>query len=126
MHLNSYQSTQTPNPAHPYQYQCRQHYDNMPLPTTVASFLPPYDSKIILRPITSTPQEPFEQRFTYPRLRHYDAPCNNLPASPTASKATAQNRNANAKIFFSMPNPQVKCHHLLLIYTYVLTTKIPN
>ena len=81
---------------------------------------PPYDLQIILRPIISTPQEPFEQRFTYPRLRHYDAPWNNLQALPVALKATAPNRDAqNAEILFSTTKRQVKLHHLLLIYTFV-------
>ena len=80
LELNTYQSTQTPNSTHPYQHQCHPRYDNVPLPYTMNNFPKPYDSQIILQLITSTPQEYFEQCFTYPLLRHCDAPWNNLPA----------------------------------------------
>ena len=49
------------------------------------TFPKPYDSQIIFRPITFTPLEPFEQRFTYPQLRHCDTTWNNLTARTTPS-----------------------------------------
>ena len=94
LELNTYQSTQTPNPTHPYQYQCRPRYDNVSLPCNTNIFPKPYDSQIILRPITSTPQEPFEQRFTYSRLHHYDAHWNNLKVSTVDVTSLTPNRSA--------------------------------
>ena len=77
--------------------------------------------------ITSTPQESFKQRFTYPRSRHYDTTWNNLPATQVATSALTSNRDASiAETVFSMPNRQVKCHHPLLIYTFTQHPENPK
>ena len=100
--INEYQFTQTPNPTHPYQYQCRTRYDNVQLPCPNHLLPKPYDSQIILRPITSTPL----------RLRHYDALWNNLTARPSSTNVAIRNRGAKiAKAFYSIEERQVRCLH---------------
>ena len=119
--LNAISLHQTTNPVHPDTHQCRPRYDNIPLPCNMTNFPKPSDSQIILCPITPTPLEPFEQRFTNPLSRHYDVSWNNLPASTTPTSALTHNRDATtAEETFSTTSIKERCHHPLLIYTFVL------